>query len=90
MWFGSKRILLIDQNISFAPSNTKLKVDVIIISQKPSVKIYNLANAFDCNQWVFDGSNSHWKTNKWKEECEQLYLSSYAFVDKGAFVLNLD
>jgi len=35
-------------------------------------------------------SNSNWKIIKWLKECEQLHLSSYAVVDKGAFVLNLD
>jgi competence protein ComEC len=88
--FGSKRILIIDQNISLASSATKTIVDVIIISKNPSLKISNLVNAFDCNKWVFDCSNSSWKTNKWQKECEQLHLSSHAVVDKGAFVLNLD
>ena len=88
--FGSKRILLIDQNISPASSNAKTKVDAIIISKNPTLKIADLANAFDCNQWVFDASNSSSKINKWQQECEQLHLSSHAVVDKGAFVLNMD
>jgi competence protein ComEC len=88
--FCSKRILLIDQIVSLAPSDTRIKVDVIIISKNPSLKISNLANVFDCNQWVFDSSNSNWKINKWQQECEQLHLSSHAVVDKGAFVLNMD
>jgi competence protein ComEC len=62
--FGSKRVLIIDQNMSLASSNTKTKVDVIIISKNPSLKISNLVNAFDCNQWVFDASNSNWKITK--------------------------
>lgn len=88
--FGSKRVLLIDQNISFASANAKTKVDVIILSKNPSLKIADLANVFDCNQWVFDASNSNRKINKWRQECEQLHLSSHAVVDKGAFVLNMD
>lgn len=88
--FGPRRILLIDQNISFVPSGTRIKVDVIIISKNPSLKISGLANTFDCNQWVFDASNSNWKISKWQKECEQLHLSSFAVVDKGAFVLNWD
>ncbi len=87
---GDKRILIIEQNISFTPLQTKTKADIIIISKNPSLKISNLANVFDCNQWVFDASNSNWKVNKWKKECEQLHLSCFDVVDKGAFVLNLD
>jgi competence protein ComEC len=87
---GDKRILILDQNISFTPIQTKIKADVIVISKNPSLKISNLENVFDCNQWVFDASNSNWKINKWEKECEQLHLSCFDVVDKGAFVLNLD
>ncbi len=88
--FGQKRILMVDQNISFDNPPTKTKVDIIIITKNPSLKIANLANVFDCNQWVFDSSNSSWKTSKWKKECEQLHLSCFDVVDKGAFVMNMD
>lgn len=87
---GSKRILIIDRGISIVPSHTKTKVDVIIISKNPSLTISGLTHVFDCSQWVFDASNSNRKISKWQKECEQLHLFSYAVVDKGAFVLNLD
>jgi competence protein ComEC len=88
--FGPKRIFLIDGNISVMEPAKKIKVDVIVISRNPSLKISHLANAFDCPQWVFDASSSAWKIKKWQEECEQLGLSCHSVVDKGAFVLNLD
>ncbi|HVM86560.1 MAG TPA: ComEC/Rec2 family competence protein [Puia sp.] len=88
--FGNKRILILDQDILFAASQSKMKADVIIISKNPSLKISNLADAFDCKRWVFDASNSNYKVAKWKKECEQLGLFCYDVVDKGAFVMNAD
>ena len=88
--FDNKKILLIDQSISLVNLQTKTKVDIIILSRNPSIKIPDLANIFDCKQWVFDSSNSPWKTSKWKKECEQLHLSCFDVVDKGAFVMNVD
>jgi competence protein ComEC len=88
--FNNKKILIIDQAISFVPSLIKINVDVIIVSKNPSLKISNLSTVFNCNQFIFDASNAAWKINKWKQECEQLHLSSYSVVDKGAFVMNVD
>ena len=88
--FGSKRVLIIDKSFQLAPSNAKTKVDLVIISKNPSLKITRLANAIDCPQWVFDASNPPYKIANWTEECEQLHLSTHAVVDKAAFVMNLD
>jgi competence protein ComEC len=88
--FGRKKILIIDQTISFAPSLIKINVDVIMISKNPNIKISNLNTVFNCGEFVFDASNAQWKINKWKQECEQLHVSGYAVVDKGAFVMNVD
>jgi len=87
---NNKRVLIIDQNISFITSQTKIKADLIIISKNPSLKISNLANAFECRQWVFDASNNNWKVSKWKKECEQMHIPCFDVVDKGAFVMNTD
>jgi competence protein ComEC len=88
--FGEKRILIIDQPVLFISSATKTRVDVIIISKNPGINISNLSAVFNCRQWVFDASNATWNINKWKQECEQLHLSCYSIVDKGAFVMNMD
>ncbi len=88
--FGTKRILIIDQPISFIPSPVKLRVDVIVLSKNPNLSISNLAAVFDCGQWVFDASNAGMRVSKWKQECAQLHLFCHDVVDKGAFVMNVD
>ena len=86
----SKKILVIDQSVTFELPVSKINADIIIISKNPSISIRNLSKAFNCRQWIFDSSNSVRKINEWKKQCEQLGLSYHAVVDKGAFVMNLD
>lgn len=86
---ASKNILVIDKPVyaSFAPK--KIKIDVIVISKNPRLYIKQLADVFDCDQYVFDASNPLWKINKWKKDCENLHLRHYSIPEQGAFVMDL-
>lgn len=86
--FAGKHILIIDKKISFIPSSTKINVDIIVISKNPKVHMADLANTFNCDQYVADASNSLWKIANWKKECEKLHLSLYSIPDRGAFILS--
>lgn len=86
--FKGQRILVIDKPFKFETS-AKIPIDVIIISRNPRLYIADLDAVFDCKQYVFDGSNSTWKINQWKKDCERLHLPNYSTSDKGAFVINL-
>jgi len=87
--FGNKKILVIDKPLVFEPPPQKINVDIIIISK--SVKLYmpQLAAVFNCNQYVADASNSLWKIDKWKKDCEQLHLHLHSVPEKGAYILDL-
>lgn len=87
--FGNKRILLIDQPIAFEVPAQKINVDIIIISKNPKLYIPQLASVFNCNQYVFDASNSLWKIGKWKEDCDKLNLRFHSVPEQGAFILDL-
>ena len=87
--FNNKKILLIDKPVIFEPAAQKINVDYIIISKNPKLSIPYLAQVFNCDQFVFDGSNSMWKIAKWKKECEQLHLRCYSVPEEGAFVSDL-
>jgi competence protein ComEC len=84
-----KNILVIDKPVyaSFTPK--KIKIDVIVISKNPGLYIKQLADVFDCDQYVFDASNPLWKINKWKKDCENLHLRHYSIPEQGAFVMDL-
>jgi competence protein ComEC len=84
--FYNKRILLIDSARNYFPVEEKIKLDYIIISKNPQIKISKLAQTFDCKSYVFDASNSRWKIGQWKKECEELHLHSHSVSDQGAFV----
>ena len=88
--FSEKKILVIDQPVSFTESATKIRVDLIIISKNPDIDISNLSAVFNCRQWVFDASNSLRNITRWKQECEQLHIPCFSIVDKGAFVMKMD
>ena len=87
---GNKRVLLLDKKTLFIPTGKKINVDIIVISQNPKLYIPQLADVFNCSQYVFDASNSLWKIDKWKKDCEKLHLRSYSIPQQGAFILNVE
>jgi competence protein ComEC len=88
IWFAGKRILLIDRRFKFE-GTSKIPVDLIVIAHNPNIYIADLARVFDCQQYVFDASNTRWKINKWKKDCDSLHLRHYSTAEKGAFELGL-
>ena len=87
--FGNTSILLIDQPLAPVQTPSKLAVDIIIISNNPSLNIAELTVFFTCRQFVFDASNPSWKIAKWQQECTQMGLPAFSVADKRAFVFNL-
>lgn len=87
--FNDKKILLINNSIVFQPAEQKINVDYIIISKNPKLYIHQLAQVFNCSQYIFDSSNPLWKIAKWKKDCEELHLRCYSVPDQGAFVIDL-
>lgn len=87
--FNTKKIMLIDEPIAFNSLTTKINVDIILISKNPKLHIPQLASVFNCKTIVFDASNSLWKIDQWKEDCDKLNLQYYSVPDNGAYVLDL-
>ncbi len=88
--FNDKRIILIDKPLNFKPLPQKIDVDIIILSRSPKLSITQLASVFNCKEYVFDTSNSLWKIDKWKKDCDELLLHYYSVPDKGAFVFDVN
>ncbi|MEO9210357.1 MAG: ComEC/Rec2 family competence protein [Ginsengibacter sp.] len=85
-YFFSKKIFIVDTAVKFLPNQQKIALDYLIVSKNPKIKIADLAKVFDCNQYIFDGSNSLWRIGEWKKECEELHLRSHSVSEDGAFV----
>jgi len=64
-------------------------LNIILISKNPKLHIPQLASVFNCKTIVFDASNSLWKIDRWKEDCDKLNLQYYSVPDNGAYVLDL-
>lgn len=87
--YQGKKVLVIDKPVDFIPPQQKINVDYIIVSKNPKLYISELAETFNCQQIIFDGSNSLWKIDKWKKDCEALHLRCFSVPEQGAFVMNL-
>lgn len=87
--FYNTRILMIDSSFHNFQSNEKLNINYIVISKNPRIKISEIAKKFDCKNYIFDASNSSWKIEQWKKECEELHLHFHSVMEQGAFVINL-
>ena len=87
--FYDKRILIVDTSISYLPLSQKIKLDYIIISKNAKIKIAELAQTFECEKYIFDASNSLWKIDQWKKECEELHLHFHSVSEQGAYVTDL-
>jgi len=87
--FHTNRLLVIDSSNCDFQSDEKMKIDYIIISKNPRIKITQIAKNFDCKNYIFDASNSSYKIEQWKKECEELHLHFHSVLEQGAFVINL-
>jgi competence protein ComEC len=80
---------MIDTAITYLPKPVKVNLDYIIISKNPRLSLADLASVFHCKTYIFDASNSSWKIEQWKKECEELHLHFHSVSEQGAFVINL-
>jgi competence protein ComEC len=87
--FYNKKMVFIDSLLLFEPRDSILPVDVLLISHNASVKIKDVLKAIKPAVVVFDGSNSLWKIDGWKKECEELLLRSHSVAEQGAFVMEV-
>lgn len=87
--FGNKTVLLINKSLVFEVPLQKINVDIIIISKSPKLYIPQLAQVFNCGQYAADASNSLWKIDKWKQDCDRLNLRFHSIPEQGAYVLDL-
>ncbi len=99
--FGNKSILLIDPNHPFSPIRNdqsfmadianvnRIPIDIIIVSNNPSISLQQLDTLFSCKLLIIDGSNSTRKTVQWEKEAARMGIPCHSTAREGAFVLNL-
>lgn len=87
--FFDKKIVLIDDTFQFR-KGAKMKVDFIIIQNTPNVKIKDISQNFIFEKIIFDTSNSQWKIENWKTDCQELNIQYYDIFEQGAFEVVLE
>jgi competence protein ComEC len=82
-------VLLINRPFHLPVIQHKIHVDLIILSHATRVNLKQLAEIFDCQQYVFDGSNPLWKIQEWKKDADNLHLRHHSTAEQGALVVDL-
>ncbi len=87
---GNVKMLILKHNLfeNFV-SQTKLKLDYIILSNNVYVDIADLVQLFDFKAIIFDSSNKPWRIKKWTEQCNALNISYHDVNTQGAWVADL-
>lgn len=86
---GKKTVLIIDNSFRLPVTDAKIPVSLIILSGNPPFRISRLAQVFDCQEYVFDGSNPLWKIQYWKKDADSLHLRHHTVLEQGAYETEL-
>jgi competence protein ComEC len=81
--FLDKRIAVIDRPEA---AIQKLKVDYLVISGNPKLKIAEILECYNTGMIIIDASNSKYKAEKWLKECRKLKMPCWSVLHNGAFV----
>lgn len=84
-----KNIFVTGDKIYLSDSPEKIKLDAVIITKHMRMDIESLSRLFDVKCYVIDASNSMWKIEKLKKECELLHLRCFIVPEHGAYILDL-
>lgn len=87
--FGDKHILITGEYWNAGPLETKIPVDLLVISNKSKIPVSKLNASLKINQLVIDSSVPRWKAGKLKKECDSLGIPWYDVNEKGAFIMRL-
>lgn len=84
--FYDDRILIYNQETAEKKSNTKIRLDYVIFSENPKVKVQDILTQFDFSMLIFDASNSNYRIKNWINECDSLSITYHDVKSAGAFV----
>lgn len=88
-YLATKDLRIAKVDSAFKPflPNVRLKIDVLIISGNPKIRLEQIRKMYDFEYLVIDSSNKNYRIKKWKEEKtknEKIFVVS----ENGAFILN--
>ncbi|MFU8844566.1 MAG: ComEC/Rec2 family competence protein [Bacteroidales bacterium] len=89
IWCGNKIIALIDPEFELLPTAPKMRVDYLILTGNPRLKMEDICRVFEFSEVIFDSSNAFWMIDQWKKECEEHQIVYHAVSEAGARVIEL-
>ncbi len=87
--FASARWMVLDRHMQLPELPPTTCIDFVVLSNNAPISIRSIQQTLHPAIIVFDGSNSLWKIDKWKKECEAVFLPCYSVPEKGAFVYSV-
>ncbi|MDQ3190991.1 MAG: competence protein ComEC family protein [Bacteroidota bacterium] len=88
--FHQTKIGWISENTFLKGSTeSKVKLDYIILSNNPKIKITEILNNFEVKTIIIDSSNSEYKAQQFTEQCTELNIDHHTVFKKGAFIADL-
>jgi competence protein ComEC len=87
---GSKKILLVDHDLTLDSCGKRIVVDVLVLSGNAKVYLLKLSKTLKIRQVVFDASASPGKIKFWMKDCDSLRIPYHNVSEKGAFVMKLN
>ncbi len=87
--FFDKKIVLLDDTFQFR-KEIKINVNFIIIQNNPNFKMEDISQNFIFEKIIFDTSNSQWKVENWKSDCQKLNIQYFDIFEQGAFEVTLE
>ena len=88
IFYNGTFVYVADSNSRFLPSLQKIPVDILLLTKK-SPSLTQLARNFSPAVVVCNGTNSLWKTAKYRQEAEALHLRFHSTATDGAYVYNV-
>lgn len=86
--FGNKTILILDSVHRQMPLE-RVYFDYVILSQNVPVSMSEIYRKLEAGCFIFDSSNSLYKIDRWKKDCEELHLQFHSVPEDGAFITDI-
>lgn len=87
--YHGRKFLLLNETKQFSKLETKIPVDLLIVSNNPKLYFNKLSETFAIRQVVFDGSCPAWRVNYWKKDCDSMHIPYHDVSETGAFIMNI-
>ena len=84
--FSDDRILVCNSDHIKHKSDKKVQLDYLVLTGNPKVRVGELQTQFEFHTLIIDASNSNYRINQWRNECDSLGLSYHDVKSSGAFV----